>query len=73
MIRFTLPKESFVSFKVYDVNGKLAADLISNEFTMQDFMINHLMLPDFLYQAEFIFILLKTSEFTETKRMVLIK
>ncbi len=73
MIRFTLPKESFVSLKVYDVNGKLAADLISNEFYNAGFYDKPFNASGFSLSSGIYFYVLKTSEFTETKRMVLIK
>ena len=69
-IRFSVPKNSFVSLKVYDLAGKEISNLVNGTLTAGN------------YEADFdgsgltsgvYFYTLKTNGFTDTKRMTLIK
>jgi hypothetical protein len=69
-IKFSLPKYGFASLKLYDLTGKLIATFLDGN------------VPAGFYNAEFdgtnyasgvYFYTLKTNEFTETKKMMLIK
>ena len=70
IIRFSVPKNSFVSLKVYDLAGKEISNLINGNLTAGN------------YEADFdgsgltsgvYFYTLQTNGFTDTKRMTLIK
>ncbi|MBK8553674.1 MAG: T9SS type A sorting domain-containing protein [Ignavibacteria bacterium] len=70
IIRFSIPKNSFVSLKVYDLAGKEISNLINENLTAGN------------YEADFdgsgitsgvYFYRLQTDDFTDTKRMTLIK
>jgi len=69
-IRFALPKAANVSLKVYDVNGRMVADLISgmqNAGRYQvDFNAENLASGIYMY-------VLRAGEFSEIKRMTLLK
>ncbi len=70
IIRFSIPKNSFVSLKVYDLSGKEISNLINENLTAGN------------YEADFdgsgissgvYFYRLQTDGFTDTKRMTLVK
>jgi hypothetical protein len=69
-IRFALPKAANVSLKVYDVNGRMVADLVSgmqNAGRYQvDFNADNLASGIYMY-------VLRAGEFSEIKRMTLLK
>lgn len=69
-INFTVSYRSFVSLKVYDVRGKIAADLISENINPgeYEYTFNGSSLPSGIY-----FYKLETTNFSETKTMVLQK
>ncbi len=70
-INFAIPSSETVSLKVYDMNGKLVSELISNEVLSagnytRDFTSNGLSSGIYLYK-------LTAGNFVDTKRMVLLK
>jgi aminopeptidase N len=69
-IRFDLPKSTFVKLKVYDVLGKEVATLINEVRNAGSFNVdwNASVYPSGVY-----FYKLESKDFTETKRMLLIK
>ncbi|HMT12668.1 MAG TPA: T9SS type A sorting domain-containing protein, partial [Ignavibacteria bacterium] len=69
-IRFTLPENSFVSLKVYDVNGKLVKTLLSGSTPAgsHEVSFNASELSSGVY-----FYTLKAGGFTESKKMLLTK
>ena len=69
-IRFTLPENSFVSLKVYDVNGKLVKTLLSGTTPAgsHEVSFNASELSSGVY-----FYTLKAGGFTESKKMLLTK
>jgi hypothetical protein len=73
VIRFALPKESFVTLKVYDVNGRLVTTLIENELHGAGFYDKSFNSSEFLLSSGIFFYKLETKDFTEVKRMVLVK
>jgi subtilisin-like proprotein convertase family protein len=69
-IKFSMPRSGNVSMKVYDILGRQVAELV-NEFRpagnyVVDFNAAHLSSGVYFYSIE-------TSEFTEVKKMVLVK
>ncbi|HEX2786369.1 MAG TPA: T9SS type A sorting domain-containing protein [Ignavibacteria bacterium] len=69
-IEFKIAKSSFTSLKVYDVNGKEVSELINQNLSAGTYKI------DFNagnFSSGIYFYTLKTNNFQETKRMVLIK
>ncbi|HAX48849.1 MAG TPA: peptidase S8, partial [Bacteroidetes bacterium] len=69
-IKFSIPKSGNVSLKVYDILGREVAELV-DEFKPQgnylvDFNASFLSSGVYFYRLE-------TSEFTEVKKMVLVK
>ncbi|MEO6695065.1 MAG: M12 family metallo-peptidase, partial [Ignavibacteria bacterium] len=73
IIRFALPKESIVTLKVYDVNGRLVATLIENESYNTGFYDKAFSSGEYKLSSGIFFYKLDTGDFTEVKRMVLIK
>lgn len=70
-IRFSVPKSANVTLEVYDVTGKLVATLAKNEAVtagLKEIEFNAVNLPSGIY-----FYSLKSADFTETKKMVLVK
>ncbi len=70
-IRFSVPKASNVSLLVYDVTGKLVATLANNQAVTAgvkevEFSASNLASGIYFYT-------LKAGEFTETKKMILVK
>ncbi len=69
-INFTIPKNGFVSLKIYDVLGKEVANLVNNDLTAgiyaYDFNASALASGMYFYRLE-------SNGFTDTKRMMLIK
>ncbi|MEO8447344.1 MAG: peptide-N-glycosidase F-related protein [bacterium] len=69
-INFDLPKASFVTLSVYDVQGKLIKVLVTGELTAGSYKTewNASDSPSGIYVYK-----LATDKFTETKRMMLVK
>lgn len=69
-INFTINKKEFISLKVYDAMGKLAATLANNEMNAgsYSFNFNAVNLPSGVY-----FYKLESRNFSETKKMLLLK
>jgi|GEM_PF-6964088 hypothetical protein len=69
-ISFSIPQQSFVSLKVFDITGREIAELINRELNAgsytSDFNAANLSSGIYLYS-------LKTSGFTQTRKMLLIK
>ena len=70
IIRFNLPRAGNVLLKVYDVNGRLVTTLVNEMKTPGEYIVNFngANLSSGVY-----FYSLQTENFTETKKMVLIK
>lgn len=71
MIRFELPNNVNVSLKVYDITGKEVATLINNQILSagtKEFDFNGANLGSGIY-----FYTLKAGDFTQTKKMLLVK
>jgi hypothetical protein len=69
-IKYSLPQNQFVKINVYDVSGKLVNELV-NGFKLageHNVNFNALSLPSGIYFYE-----LQAGEFTDTKKMMLIK
>lgn len=73
IIRFALPNESIVSLKVYDVNGRLVANLLQNKFYSPGFYDYEFNSVQYGLSSGIYFYRIETPEFSETKRMVLVK
>jgi hypothetical protein len=69
-ISFSVPKNEFVSIKVFDLTGKEIAQLVNNEMNAgtYEYIFNGSSLASGIY-----FYQIKTPNFTETKRMTLVK
>ena len=69
-ISFSLPKSSYVSLKVYDLVGREVKTLVdgNQQQGTYNIMYDAVNLPSGIY-----FYTLKTNEFTETKKMMLVK
>lgn len=69
-IEYSIPKASFVSIKVYDVLGREVLALVDEEKVMGNYLIrfNAEKLASGIY-----FCVLNTNEFTETKKMLLLR
>ena len=69
-IEYSIPKQGFVSLKIYDLIGREVANLVNGEmeagYYLIDFNGSHLASGVYFYRLE-------ASSFVETKRMVLIK
>ncbi|NNL22462.1 MAG: T9SS type A sorting domain-containing protein, partial [Ignavibacteriaceae bacterium] len=69
-IKYTIPSESFVQLKVYDVLGNEVATLVNEEKPAGNYVIN--------FSAEknpsgIYFYTLAAGEFNQTKKMILMK
>ncbi len=69
-INFDVPHSSFVSLKVFDMTGKLVSELVNGTLTpgTYQFEFDAATLPSGTY-----FYKLETSEFTSTKKLILLK
>jgi len=69
-VKFSIPKEQNVSLKVYDVLGKETAKLIEEKLKAGTYEVKFSgeMLSSGMY-----FYTLKTNDFVQTKKMILIK
>jgi LruC domain-containing protein/uncharacterized repeat protein (TIGR01451 family) len=69
-ISFSVPKNEFVSIKIFDMTGKEIAQLVNNEMNAgtYEYTFNGSSLASGIY-----FYQIKTPNFTDTKRMTLIK
>jgi hypothetical protein len=69
-ISFSLPKQSFVSLKVFDLLGREAATVVSEEFSAGNYtkQWNAANIPSGVY-----FYRLRAGSFTETKKLLLLK
>lgn len=70
-IRFSVPKASVVTVGVYDVTGKLVATIANNEYVtagVKEINFNASNLASGIY-----FYTLKSGDFTQTKKMILVK
>lgn len=69
-IRFSIPKSSFVNVVVYDVNGKEIAQLVNHQLTPGNYEY-HWSATDL--SSGIYFYRIKTEDYTNTKKMVLLK
>jgi len=69
-ITFTLPKASFVTLKVFDLLGREVAILTESQLVKGAHSVNF---KDMNLAGGIYFYQLRTDEFTQTKRMILIK
>lgn len=69
-IKFSIPENLFVSLKIYDISGKLAADLVREKLSqgLYEYQWNASSFPSGVY-----FYKLETESFTQIKKMVLVK
>jgi choice-of-anchor B domain-containing protein len=69
-IRFEIPRNDFANLAVYDINGKIVEELVNEKLSAGIYEVNFTSknLSSGIY-----FYRLKTSAFTETKRMILVK
>lgn len=69
-IKFDIPKSSFVTLKVYDITGKESATLVNEIKAKGSYLVdfNAANLSSGIY-----FYRLETSDFNETKRMMIVK
>jgi hypothetical protein len=72
-INFSLPKKENVSLKVYDILGNEVANLINNEAFSQGSYSYEFSASEFKFSSGVYFYILKTENFTSTKKMMLIK
>jgi len=70
VIKFSIPKSSFVTLKVYDVSGKEVKNLVNSQLSQggYNYTMNGSDLSSGVYYYK-----ITAGEFTEVKRMVLIK
>jgi hypothetical protein len=69
-IKFAIPQASFVTLKVYDMLGREVASLISEEMTAGSYTVDWNALN---FTSGVYFYKISAGNFTDTKRMVLIK
>lgn len=70
LIKFSIPKSSFVTLKVYDVSGKEVKNLVNSQLSQggYNYTMNASDLSSGVYYYK-----ITAGEFTEIKRMVLVK
>jgi choice-of-anchor B domain-containing protein len=69
-IKFSLPKNTFVNIKVYDITGKKVAQLVDDYKTAGEYEVNY---DASALASGVYFYTLKSDGFAETKRMTLVK
>lgn len=69
-IEFQIAKSGFTTLKVYDINGKEAADIVNQNLSPRIYKINF---NAGEFSSGIYFYTLKANGFQETKRMVLVK
>ncbi|MBI5401840.1 MAG: T9SS type A sorting domain-containing protein [Ignavibacteriae bacterium] len=69
-IKFSIPKNGFVSLKVYDIMGKEVETLISKEMTTGSYHVDWNAVK---YSSGIYFYKLESNGFTDTKKMILVK
>ncbi|MBN8572090.1 MAG: T9SS type A sorting domain-containing protein, partial [Ignavibacteria bacterium] len=69
-IKFEIPQSDFVNLSVYDINGKLVDELVNENISAGTYEVKFSAknLSSGIY-----FYHLKTSKFSETQRMLLLK
>lgn len=70
-IRFAVPKQSNITIEIYDITGRLISAIVKNVNVtagLKEVEFNAVNLPSGVY-----FYTLKTADFTDTKKMILIK
>lgn len=72
-INFSLPKNERVSLKVYDILGNEVANLINNETILQGSYSYDFNASEFNLHSGVFYYILRTENFTSTKKMMLIK
>ncbi len=73
-IRFSLPQNSFVTLKIYDVIGNEIAVLINEEKSAGNYEVEFASLKNNLKISSGVYLYqLRANEFIETKKMILIK
>lgn len=72
-INFSLPKNENISLKVYDILGNEVANLINNEKLMQGSYSYEFNTSEFNLPSGVFYYVLRTENFTATKKMMLIK
>ncbi len=72
-INFSIPKNENVTLKVYDILGNEAAVLLNNERVMQGTYSYDFNASDYNLHSGVFYYLLKTENFTSTKKMILVK
>lgn len=69
-IKFSIPENSFVSLKIYDINGKEISELVNKNLSQGEYEANF---DASRLSSGVYFYTLRTGKFTETKVMSLIK
>jgi len=69
-IRFSIPKSSFVSIVVHDVSGKEITQLVNNQLTPGNYEYNWSALG---LSSGIYFYRIQTVDFTDSRKMVLLK
>lgn len=69
-IRFSIPKSSFITLKVFDIKGQEVKSLIASEYTLGNYEIK--LSSDDLSSGVYYY-RLQSNDFTETRKMLLIK
>jgi len=69
-IRFDLPKDDFVTIKVYDIAGKQAAVILNNFREAGSHLVSF---DASKFSSGVYFYKMETKDFTQTKRMILVK
>lgn len=72
-INFSIPKNESVSLKVYDILGNEVANLINNETVLQGTYSYEFNASDYNISSGALYYVLRTENFTSTKKMMLIK
>ena len=69
-IKFALPKNDFISIKIYDVSGKLGKTLIDEQKSAGYYSVNF---DASLLSSGLYFYSISSPSFTESKKMIVVK
>ena len=70
VISFQLPVHSFVNIKVFDINGREVSELVNEKLSAGEYKINF---NGALLSSGVYYYKMTTENFSETKKMILVK
>jgi flagellar hook assembly protein FlgD len=70
MIKFNVPQKSNVRFQIFDILGKIIDEIVNNELSAGEYLFHW---DGSNYSSGVYFYRIVTEDFSESKKMILIK